>query len=182
MNEKKMEKLYVDEELQATVSFLDGLTSKIIDATRNIDNHANVLIGLNTGIFLLSINEVFQVDHLKLTFAVVAAFSALSAFVALLAIRLPKAVVNKKHNESLFYARRIASFSSAKEYAKKLRQLLKNEDDFFEQYSLEIYNLSKYYYIPKRRVLSWARYIFVFGVILSGLFLMLEKLHWFNLY
>ena len=179
MTEKK-NRNFVDDDLEATVNFLDGLTSKIIEATRNIDNHANVLIGINTGILLLAVNEVFQVEHLKLTFAVVAIFSALSAFIGLLSIRLPKVLVNKKHKESLFYARTIAGFSSAKEYAKSLRKILEDEDDFFEQYSLEIYNLSKYYYIPKRRLLSWSRYIFIFGVIASVMFLMLEKLHWFK--
>jgi len=180
MSEEKKENFYVDDDLEATTEFLQGLTEKIIDATRNVDNHANVMVGINTGILMLAISEIFQVDHLKITFGVVAIFSAVSVFVALCAIRLPKFLVNKKHEESLFYARRIAKFSSADEYSQQLRKILSNDDAFFKEYSLEVYNLSRYYYIPKRRLLSWSRYIFVFGVMASALFLLLEKLHWFN--
>lgn len=180
MTEEKRKKLYVDDDLEATTNFLQGLTEKIIDTTRNLDSHANVMVGINTGIFMLAVSEIFQVEHLKLTFGVVAIFSAVSAFIGLLAIRLPNMLVNKKHKESNFYARSIANFPSAKAYSKKLREILSSDDAFFEEYSLEVYNLSRYYYIPKRRLLSWSRYVFVFGVMASAMFLLLEKLHWFN--
>ncbi len=165
---------------QVTINFLEGLTGKIIDITHTVDNHANVMIGINTGIFVLVVSLLFKTDILKITLGVVAGFSFISAFCAMLAIRLPRFFTRKHlHEESVLHAPRISKFNSADIYAKKLQEIMKNEDEVFRQYSLEAYNLSKYYYAPKRRMLAWSRYFFVFGVMFSGLFLLLEKLHWF---
>lgn len=171
----------VVDELQGKGAYLQGLTEKIIDATRTIDNHANVMVGINMAIVVLIISMLFDVNHLKLTMGVVAIFSALSAISAVFAIRLPHALSSQKHPESLFYARKIASFDCADDYAHVLRKTITNDDDLFREYAREAYNLSKYYYIPKRRMLTCSRYLFLFGVMSSSLFLLLEKLHWFVL-
>jgi hypothetical protein len=165
---------------QAIINFLEGLTNKIIDITHTVDNHANVMIGMNTGIFVLVISLLFKADVLRITLGIVAFFSFISAFCAILAIRLPHFFTRRyPHEESILHAPRISKFNSADIYATELQKIIKNEDEIFRQYSLEAYNLSKYYYVPKRKMLAWSRYFFVLGVMCSGLFLLLEKLHWF---
>jgi len=177
-NEKNNAKCINDD--QVTINFLEGLSNKIIDITHTVDSHANVMIGINTGIFVLVVSQLFKTDTLKITMGVVAFFSMISAFCAMLAIRLPRFFTKRyPHEESLLHAPRISKFNSADIYAEELQKILANEDETFRQYSLEVYNLSKYYYLPKRRMLAWSRYFFVFGVMASGLFLLLEKLHWF---
>lgn len=166
-------------DLQGKSAFLESLNEKIVDSVRTVDNHANVMIGINTVIFALVISMLFEIDHLKLTIGMVAIFSALSTIAAVFAIRLPRSFFKKKHPESIFYARRIAEYTSADEYARALRDVVTNEKEFFTQYAREAYNLSNYYYIPKRRMLTVSRYIFLFGVVMSSLFLLMEKLHWF---
>ena len=179
MKDKKDNVQCVDNE-KMTINFLEGLTNKIIDITHTVDSHANVMIGINTGIFALVVSQLFKTDTLKITMGVVACFSMISAFCAMLAIRLPRFFTKRyPHEESILHAPRIAKFNSANIYAKELQKMVKNEDEVFRQYSLEAYNLSRYYYLPKRKMLTWSRYFFVFGVMASGLFLLLEKLHWF---
>ena len=171
---QKTKKDYVETDLEAVVEFLDGLSNKIIERTRNLDAQSNVIIGLSTGIFLLAINEVMNSEHLHITLSLVAFFSALSAIVALIAIRPPAWMVLKGQKQSLLYTQKIASFSSAKKYSRELIKILNCDEDIFHQYAIEIYNLSKYYYRPKRKLFAIARNIFLFGVIFSLIFLFIE--------
>ena len=165
---------YVEKDLQAVVAFLDGLSNKITERTRNIDSQSNVIIGLSTGVFILAINELMNSESLHITLSLVASFSALSAIVALVAIRPPAWMVLKGQKQSLLYTQKIANFSSANKYADELKKILKCDKDIFQQYAVEIYNLSKYYYRPKRNLFAVSRNIFLFGVIFSLIFLFLE--------
>lgn len=169
------------DDVQGKVAYLQGLTEKIIDSTRTIDNHANVMVGLNTAIFALVISMLFEKETLRMTMGVIALFSAASAVAAIFAIRLPRIVARKGHTMSLFHTRRIAQYESAEHYARALQKNLRSDDDVFTEYAREAYNLSKYYYIPKRRMLTWSRYFFLFGVITSSVFLLMEKIKWFGM-
>jgi hypothetical protein len=179
MDDHKEKQQEIDE-LQGKVAYLQSLTEKIIDSTRTIDNHANVMVGLNTAIFALVMSMLFEADHLKLTMGIVALFSLLSAIAAVFAIRLPRLFSRKNYPMSLFHTRRIAQFDSADQYAQELRNVIQSDGSLFAEYAREAYNLSKYYYTPKRRMLTWSRYFFLFGVITSALFLLLEKIGWFT--
>ncbi|MFA6159494.1 MAG: Pycsar system effector family protein [Parcubacteria group bacterium] len=170
----KKEKEYVENDLDAVVAFLDGLSHRIIERTRNIDAQSNVLIGLSTGIFILAINEIMNVERFHITLSLVAVFSALSSMVALLAIRPPNWMVKKGQEQSLLFTQTIADFDSAKKYSIELKKILNCDEEIFHQYAIEIYNLSKYYYRPKRKLFAISRNIFLFGVISSLVLLFLE--------
>ncbi|PID51855.1 MAG: hypothetical protein CR972_04940 [Candidatus Moraniibacteriota bacterium] len=163
-----------------TLTFLEGLTAKVIDAAHTVDNHANVMVGLNTGIFALVVSKLFEVNTLHLTMGVVAIFSAFSALAAIFAIRLPRFFGHKEREKSILHTQRIAEFGSAESYADELQKMLDDDREIFRQHALEAYNLSKFYYIPKRKMLTYSRLIFIFGVMASGMFLLMEKLHWFS--
>jgi hypothetical protein len=161
------------------MNFLNNLSEKIIDVTHTVDTHANIMIGINTAIFAFVVSKLFEVDTLKLTLGVVAIFSAFSALFAVSATRLPHFFSKTKHKKSILHAPRIAQFDSAESYADELQKMTQSKDEVFNQHALEVYNMSKYYYLPKRRMLAWSRYFFIFGVMASAMFLLLEKLHWF---
>lgn len=170
-----------DFDTMTTLSFLEGLTKKVIDAAHTVDSHANVMVGINTGIFVLVISKLFEIDTLRLTMGVVAIFSAFSAIAAVFAIRLPRFFGHKEREKSILHTQRIAEFGSAESYADELQKMLGDDREIFRQHALEAYNLSRYYYIPKRRMLTYSRMLFIFGVMASGLFLLMEKLHWFTI-
>lgn len=172
--DKKDKKSFVDDDLDAVVGFLAGTSAKIIDSTRNVDNHSNVILGLSMAIFALSVNELMTVEKLHMTLSVIAIFSGISSMVALLAIRPPRFLIKKGQEESLMYTRKIAGFASHKEYAEALREVLTSDEKLFHQYATEIYNLSRFYYIPKRKMFSLSRNIFLFGVVAALFFMLLE--------
>jgi Family of unknown function (DUF5706) len=183
MEKRHKEKDYVEKDLQAVVAFLDGLSNKIIERTRNVDTQSNVLIGLGTGIFILAINEMLVANHFHITLTLVALFSASSAIIALCAIRPPAIMVSKGQEESLLYSKKIADFSSAKNYSIELKKILGSDEKIFHQYAIEIYNLSKYYYRPKRRLFAISRNIFLLGVFSSLILLFLEaRFAWFSFF
>ncbi len=170
----KPEKKFVDDDLQGAVEFLNSTSEKIIDTTRNVDSHANVLLGLGMAVFALAINEMMTSEKLHITFSLIAFFSGVSSIVALLAIRPPRFLIKKGQKESLMYTREIASFESSEKYAQALKKTVSSDDSLFNEFATEIYNLSRYYYLPKRKLFSLSRNIFLFGVVLSLFVLLLE--------
>jgi len=109
----------------------------------------------------------------------VAIFSAISGLLAVFATRVPRFFIKRKYDKSILHAKQIAKFESATKYSDELQKITQTKDELFRQHSLEAYNLSKYYYVPKRRILTLSRYVFILGVMTSGMFLLLEKIHWF---
>jgi hypothetical protein len=174
MDKKDCPKSYVDDELQATVAFLSWLADKMIGSTRNVDAQANIVVGLSAGIFILAINELASTDKFHFTLIVVSIFSALSAIIALCAIRPLEFLMRKGHEESMFFSRTISGFSTAKEYSKELVKIFKSDDEIFHQYGIEIYNLAKYYYRPKRNLYAYSRNIFLLGSIVSIVSVLVE--------
>lgn len=176
MEEYKDHDVVIDD-FQSKVNYLQGLTEKIIESTHTLDNTANVMVGLNTAVFALVTSMLFESEHLQITLGIIAFFCVLSIFFAVFAIRLPHILSNRKHHrKSLFHARRIAEYDCAETYAKALHKVIHNEEELFEEYAREAYNLSRYYYMPKRRMLTWSRYFFAFGVVLSSMVLLVEKI------
>jgi hypothetical protein len=67
------------------------------------------------------------------------------------------------------YSKNIANADSAKEYAEKLAEIVKSEDKITEQYSIEIYNVYKYYYRPKRSFFKASRSVLITGLLTTSL-------------
>jgi len=65
------------------------------------------------------------------------------------------------------YNKKITGFNSYREYADALDDLTKNRDALVKEYSMEIYNLYKYYYRPKRKLFNSARNMLIAGILLS---------------
>lgn len=172
--EEEIRKSYVDDDLQATVVFLGWLADKIVNSTRNVDAQANIVMGLSTGIFVLAVNEITTSDRFHYTLMFAAAFSAVSAIIALLAIRPLSIMLKNGHEESMFFTRKISAFPSAKKYSEELIKILKTDDEIFYQYGMEIYNLSKYYYRPKRSLYAISRNIFLLGAVISIILVFME--------
>jgi hypothetical protein len=171
---ENIKKMYVEEELEAVVIFLDGLVNRIVNSTRNVDTQCSVLIALNTTILALSLTAMAQNDRFHLALLCLAVGTTLSAVLALCAVRPPKFLVKDGPEEGLMYTKRIVRYESAKEYSKDLIKILRHDEELFHHYAMEIYNLSKYYYRPKRNLYSISRNIFLLGIIFAVFFVFME--------
>lgn len=155
-------------EREITILFLSNLSDKIGDFTRHIDTQANILIAASTGVLVLAVSELTNSSHKFLpTLITLIIFSAAADILGLLAIHPPKSMRKKKQRESLLYNKKIARFETADKYSEALETCCETPESMFKEFSLEIYNLARYYYRPKRKLFNYARSVFLAGIIVS---------------
>jgi hypothetical protein len=158
---------------QSIVSFLDSILDKMTSYAQHMDNQIQILVGISSAVFVFSATQFSEKRELFLL--VLALFSISSAIVALFAIHPPGFMRKRGQPESLMYNKKIISFSSAKNYGEEILKVVKDPNEILQQYATEIYNLSRYYYRPKRTLFHFARSIFLLGFIFSFLFFLFGR-------
>ncbi len=150
------------------VEFLKGLVEKEVGFTHHLDSQTHILIGISTALFFLSVAS-FQDGKEELSLLIIGLFSALSTLVGLLSIHPPRFMRKYGQEESIMFSKNIAHYSSAQEYSKELTKVVTNHEMVVDQFGIELYNLAKYYYRPKRVLFRLSRNLLFFGIAL-GLF------------
>jgi len=144
---------------------LDSILQKNAANVRQLDVQANILLGLCSALFMFSITKAYG-QEFSLPVVILAIFTGVAALMSLYSIHPPKRMRHKGQQESLF-SKAIPKFPTDKEYGDGLREMFKEEDKVVEQYALEIYNIDKFYYRPKRKLFNYARNILIAGIFLS---------------
>lgn len=162
-----------DDVLEATIAFLDSIKNQSTNLIMHFDTQTNILIGIGTAVAAISISNLGNENSFWI-FTILGIFSALSVIVGLYAIRPPKTMRKQGQRESLFYNKKIASYSTSKEYAQELKHTLNDRDELINQYSAEVYNVYKYYYRPKRTLFNISRNLLVLGIVLSLITLVIK--------
>ena len=153
--------------------FLDGIAQKTRGLADHIDTQTNILIGVSSAIFLFSLTRILN-EGFSWPFFIIGLFSGISAFISLMGVHPPKAMRKQGQKESLLYNKHIANFPSPEDYATKLDNILDDRKEIIHQYATEIYNLSKYYYRPKRKLFHLSRNMLVIGILLALVSLLIE--------
>ncbi|MBI5153107.1 MAG: hypothetical protein HZA36_01470 [Parcubacteria group bacterium] len=155
-------------DLGANVRFLSAILEKTRSMVIHLDSQTNILIGISSAIFIFSAQRA-QLSGENVLFFVLTIFSVSAALVALLAIHPPKNMRKRGQGESLMFNKKIMAFSTPAEYEHALGIILGDQNAMLREFSVEIYNLSKYYYRPKRSLFNLSRNILLFGIALSSL-------------
>lgn len=150
-----------------SAKFLEELIEKSYQFVLNLDSQTNILVGVSSAIFLFSVSRFLEVTQ-DVTFLVLAVFAAASALVGLFAIHPPRFMRKRGQEESLMYHKHIVGFRSPKEYARELLKVIGNKNRITEEFATEIYNVSKYYYRPKRKLFHLARNLLLLGILASA--------------
>lgn len=148
------------------VEFLGDILEGARENAINIDHQINILIGFCVAIFLFAVSELKH-NAYELSFLIMAVMAAVASLIALLAVHPPRFSRKRGQAESFIYNKEITSLRRGPEYVQKLRDILGHRGRVEEQYGLEIYNLYRYYYRPKRRMFHWARNMLLGGLGLS---------------
>jgi len=162
-------------EVRSNAQKLEGLPAHFADRTleksyafaQHLDTQTNILVGVSTAVFLFSLSRVLSEAAGQAPFVVLSFFAGLSSFVGLFAIHPPKFMRKRGQEESLMYHKQIIGFSSPLEYARQILAVIDDENRIIKEYATEIYNVSKYYYRPKRRLFHMARNLLILGIFLS---------------
>lgn len=150
------------------VFVLNENLQKINQNAEHIDTQTNNLVILSSALFAFSATGFLSTNsQVHFYLLILALFSSLSAITGLLALNPPEIFIGKRRAHSKFYSPGIAGYKSAEEYFESLKAMLADEKKTIEEYSLEIYNLAKFSYIPKRRLFNASRNILIAGFLLS---------------
>lgn len=139
---------------------------KINQNAEHIDIQINNLVILSSALFVFSTTGFLATNpqaHFYLL--ILALFSSLASIVGLLALNPP--FIRKKRTDSKLYSPGIATFKSSEEYYEALKFMLADEKRTIEEYALEIYNLAKFSYVPKRRLFNLSRNVLIVGFLIS---------------
>ncbi|MDD2935119.1 MAG: hypothetical protein PHX25_01455 [Candidatus Pacebacteria bacterium] len=149
-----------------------GVSEKHVSFAQHIDRQTNVLISLSTGVFVLVASHILRTGDSSFKLIIPLIFSAISGVLSLYAIHPPKFMRKRGQKESLLvYSKKIASFKNPGTYVRELKKVLndENKDRLIEEIGTDIYNITKYYYRPKRKLFVYARNVFMSGIITSTL-------------
>lgn len=153
-------------DLRTEIGFSNGILDKTGKLIQHVDTQTNILIGISSAIFVF-VASTMRNGQINLPLVLLGFFSAATCLCGLFAIHPPRFMRKKGQKESLMYTGEISRCKTDLEYCKKIKAVLENRDKVLMQYSKEIYNLSKYYYRPKRKIFKFSRNLLLIGIILS---------------
>ena len=160
-------------DLATEIRVLTGILDKSTKLIQHLDTQTNILIGISSAIFVFMTTGLKE-GNLNAALLVLGVFSATAALVGLFAIHPPRFMRKKGQKESLMYNKNIGNFRTYEVYQKQLNKIFESREDILKQYAMEIYNLAKYYYQPKRQIFKLSRNILLSGIILSLLISLLS--------
>lgn len=133
---------------------------------RYIDSQVNILLGISSAVFIYSISKASE----NSAFFIMGLLSAIASIISILAIHPPRFIRGTGGLKTIFYNKTISNFNSSNDYKNEIIKISQNKDKLIEQFTNEIYNLSKYYYQPKRKLFHFARNVFLAGILLGLVF------------
>lgn len=146
--------------------FLTCSVSKVRTMTEHMDTQLNIIIGISSAIFVFSASHY---DSQKsITFLLLTLFCSLSAVVGIVAIHPFKFMRKRAGKEGVVYNHTVNNHESHDHYCETLADAVKDEKSIIREYAIEIYNLYKFYYRPKRELYILSRNILLLGIILSA--------------
>jgi hypothetical protein len=151
---------------EALVDFFGGLLDKTYEFVHHFDTQTNILVGISTAVVAIAASGV-RSETSPFAFFVLGAFSSVSVILGLYSIHPPKFMRKKQQRESIFYNKNIIHYGSPEQYAAELTRTLKDKHEFVAQNTMEMHNLFKYYYRPKRTLFKLSRNFLMVGIILA---------------
>lgn len=154
---------------EAIAKYLSTIIEKTMLMVQSLDTQINVTIGIASAAFAFASTQ-FLATH-NISYLIASIFAALSAIASLLAVHPPtffrKRVKGYEKKKNSLFAKSIAEYPSSTEYAVELLKTVRSRKNIMEQCAIDIYNISTYYYIPKRKLFRLSRNLFMTGVVIS---------------
>lgn len=157
------------------VFVLNEILHKINGNTEHIDIQINNLVILSSALFAFSATGFLSSNSaVHFYLLILALFSSLAAITGLFALNPPAFLDQRGQKGSKFYTHGIANYKSPEEYSEAIKTMLADKKKTVEQYALEIYNLSKFSYLPKRNLFNLSKNLLIVGFFLSFVLFMFQ--------
>jgi hypothetical protein len=164
-----------DESIKHQEGLFEVTLERMSEATQHLDHQTNIVIGISTAIFVFTAS-LLEKEEASLALFIMMIFAASSSLAGLLAVHPPKYMRKRGQPESLLYRKVVQRFASAKHYEEAVTEAMASPSKIKEQYAIEIYNVSKYYYRPKRKLFHLSRKLLFYGIFLSLITFLLQIL------
>ncbi len=165
---------------EAVSAYLSIAMDKTMQTVQALDTQITILISITITVFAFT-SERFLAGA-GITYLVISIFSALAAISALFAVHPPRFLRkggNHNYKKDTLFAANISEYPSSAEYSKALLKNLKSKKSITEECAVDIYNISTFYYTPKRKLFRLSRNLFLIGVII-GLTSFLTSIYFLN--
>lgn len=152
----------------AKVIALNAILQKTQSFAVHLDAQLNMLIVVGSAIFIFFITRFYDSSYFTPLYVIIfGIFALLSVLTALLAIFPPRFLRKKGQHESIMYHYKIGRYDNPLLYLSEVKKALATDEDLIQEYTKEIYNISKYYYRPKRVLFEISRNFLFIGFVLS---------------
>jgi len=142
---------------QSSINFLRDSLTHHRDIKNALDQKASFLVAVSGVIFGLSVGRLHEIQ-----FLVLAISSFFTVLLSVLIIRLPFRGITKEQLGLICWWFSDKSFD---EYKDGLDKILNSDEKIAQEYVKEIWNLANYSLKPKGKLLKWATYILVLGLL-----------------
>jgi len=145
---------------------IESIFEHISEHTQHLDHQINIVIGISAATFVLT-SSMFEKESDSLALFFIMICAGASALIGLLAVHPPHFMRKRGQPESLLYRKKIESFESPEAFEMATKEAMSTPEKTREQYAIEVYNLCKYYYRPKRKLFHASRKLLFIGIFLS---------------
>lgn len=166
--ENEVEMVERDIDTLSKMTFMDSLLDKQTEIRNMLDVRSNIVIGFNSALIVLLVTYFRNNIDGNPVFWVLLGSLVLSLFLAIVALKPPHTTTKKGQTESLFYHHHIDSME-LENYRHEIHEVLKDETKIFDAYITEVYNMTCYSNIPRKRFLYSSLRVLIYGMILSVL-------------
>lgn len=167
-----MEDHVPDKLTEQETELLEGILERNHSYAQQLDTYANIMIALSSAIFIFSFSQLH--NERSLFWLTLGFTTGIATILALTILRPPRSLRKQGQQESVMYSREITSHSSSAAYGQKLRRALSSREAALDEYAKEIYNLTKYYYLPKKLLFRTAKTVLLCGIVISLLIFVSE--------
>ncbi|AKM82215.1 TPA: hypothetical protein DD449_03865 [Candidatus Berkelbacteria bacterium] len=164
--ESEVERVENEIDTLSKVTFMDSLLDKQTEIRNMLDVRSNIVIGFNSALIVLLVTYFRDNIDGNPVFWVLLSALILSLFLAIVALKPPHTTTKKGQKESLFYHHHINAMD-LDEYRKEIHKALDDERQIYDAYITEVYNITCYSNIPRKRFLYSSLRVLIYGMMLA---------------
>lgn len=164
--ESEVERVEKDIDILSKVTFMDSLLDKQTEIRNMLDVRSNIVIGFNSALIVLLATYFRDSITGNPVFWILLGSLVISLLLAIIALKPPHTSSKKGQAESLFYHHYIDS-KDVEEYRAEIHGVLNDEKQIFDAYITEIYNMTCYSNIPRKKFLYSSLRVLIYGLSLA---------------
>lgn len=168
MPENETEKMKLPGQFGALerLTFVSDLLKKQIEIRNMLDLRTNIMIGFNSALVVFLAANFDSGWFGSVFFVVFLGVVIISMFSAVMALKPSHFSSKRGQKESFFYHHHISRMSE-EEYKKEIFAVLTDEQEIYDNYVREIYNLTRYSNVPRKFYLNLSIRILLYGILIA---------------